>query len=46
MLDNLITLGYILGGVGLVGSVLGYVMLPKLIKTAFAVEEDQDEQSN
>ena len=46
MLEKLIVLGYVLGALGLVGSVIGYFVVPKLIKTAFAVEEEKDEQSN
>ena len=46
MLEKLITLGYVLGALGLVGSVFGYLIAPRLIKTVFAVEEEKDEQSN
>ena len=44
MIETLITAGYIMGGVCVLCSIVGYFVFPKMIKTAFVeVKTDKED---
>ena len=46
MIDTLVAAGYWIGGGSVILSIIGYIVLPKMIKTAFSDTSHEDSDSS